>query len=125
MTHRILVVEDEPSLLEVYGIILKAAGFEVTLSANGKDALKRIKQSEFDLILLDLLMPVLDGWGFLKKANVKLNYPATKVIIFSNLSNNEQVNQALALGGDLHLIKAHTAPDQLISTIKSQLKSRS
>ncbi len=123
MSNKILIVEDELILREAYAIVLKSAGFKVVLANDGKEALSKIQKNEYNLILLDLLMPNLDGWGFLKKANIKKKWPNTKIIIFSNLSSIEKINDALNLGADFHVIKANTTPKQLISLARDQLQT--
>jgi CheY-like chemotaxis protein len=64
---KVLIVEDNPDLRRLYAIGLNQRGFEVRLAANGADALTRIEQERPDVLLLDLFMPVMDGWGVLAR----------------------------------------------------------
>jgi CheY-like chemotaxis protein len=82
---RILLVEDDAALRSAYEMILHKQGFQLTSVENGLEALNMIKQKKFDLILLDIMMPILDGVGFLKKANLHKLLPNVRLVVFSNL----------------------------------------
>ena len=116
---KILIVEDDHTLREAYELILKMNGYEVTAAPNGARAVEIVKKNFFDVILLDLLMPELDGVGFLEKSGVRKKSPKTKVIVFSNLSSSEKLKQALEIGVDMQLVKSDLSPKQLIETLES------
>lgn len=121
--HKILLVEDEKILRDAYAILLQAQdGMDVTIAVNGQEALDYCAHASFDLILLDLMMPVLDGVGFLEQANLKATSPNTKVIILSNLSSGEDLTRALHLGADRHAVKSDLGPNDIISLIGDTLK---
>ena len=84
---KILIIEDEKPLREVYSLILEKEGFEVNTAANGAIGIKKLHSFNPDLIVLDMLMPVMDGITFLKSADLKHNYPHIKTIVVSNLSD--------------------------------------
>jgi CheY-like chemotaxis protein len=111
---KILIVEDDKTLREVYVTILKLAKYDVASAANGRLALEQCKQEQYDLILLDLMMPILDGIGFLKEANLGTTAPKTKVIIFSNLSSGRPLEEAVELGITEHVLKSHLTPKSLV-----------
>ena len=117
----ILVVEDEKLLNEAYELVLKNERYNVSTAFNGEEALKKTSNKEFDLILLDLRMPKMDGVEFLKKYNPKKNHPSTKIIIFSNYDDQDEVNQAMENGATRYILKAWSSPKELIKLVKDTL----
>lgn len=120
---KILVVEDEQVLRDAYVSILLAEGFEVTYARDGAEALLSLRESKPDLILLDILMPKLDGIEFMKKSKLKQKYPKIKVITFSNLSDTERLDEITKLGSTINILKSSYTPKQLVSTVKKLLVS--
>lgn len=111
-----MVVEDEKDLRDVYGIILKHAGYDVCESTNGQEALHNIDQCAPDLILLDIFMPVMDGEQFLRKLDLS-KYPKTKVIVCSNTADQALMDNMLKLGADKVVTKATLAPSDLAELV--------
>lgn len=99
---RILIVEDDQSLSKVLGLKLINAGFEVVIADDGAHALDQLSRTKFHLILLDLLMPGIDGWTVLEK----LKGSGQKIIVTSNLSQDEDIKKAKALGALDFLVKS-------------------
>ncbi|MAF13651.1 MAG: response regulator [Parcubacteria group bacterium] len=120
---KILVVEDEGFLLNLYQARLEQAGYEVIKGSNGAEGFSLASLELPDLILLDVMMPQVDGYEMLQK--VKAN-PKTKkipVIIFSNLSQKEEVEKGLRLGAKDFIIKTSVTPTELAAKVKEYLKS--
>lgn len=118
---KILVVEDEAVIREAYTLLLEAHQYAVDSAANGHEALKFCEKNTYDVILLDLMMPGLDGVGFLEKANLKKTSPQTRVIIMSNLSFGHEVIQAKKLGANRHEVKSDLAPSEVIAVVDTEL----
>jgi DNA-binding NtrC family response regulator len=118
---RILIVEDDRDLNNAYSIILKNEGHEVVNAFDGKEALENIKSFEPDLILLDLLMPIMGGLEFLQHFDLVTKHPNTKVLIFTNMENSPEVNEAYKLGAHRCIIKSWTAPHNLSRVVKDTL----
>jgi CheY-like chemotaxis protein len=118
---KVLIVEDNESLNEVYKIILSRAGYSVKTAFNGVEALKSVKQKMPDLILLDMLMPEMGGLGFLKKFNAPKN-AKTKIIILSNLDEDQDIKEAQKYGVAQYILKASLSPAELISQVKQVLE---
>jgi len=118
---KILIVEDEKVLNQAYEIILKKAGYAVTTSFDGLEAYEQFKKDPADLILLDLRMPKLDGVGFLKKLKPKDNYPDTKIIVFSNYDDQQEVKDAIEQGADRYILKAWSSPSELLKIVREAL----
>lgn len=103
-------------------MLLKQAGYTVLLASNGREALDLIKESEPDLIFLDLRMPVMDGIEFLKTYKPETEHPKVKIIIFSNYDMQKGVDEAYELGADRYVLKAWASPKELLHIVKNTLE---
>ncbi len=120
---KILLVEDEKILRDAYTILLNASdNYQVDTATNGKEALELCQQNTYDLILLDLMMPVLDGMGFLRQATLAAKSPKTRIVIMSNLSGGKEVMEALQLGAHRHVVKSDLGPADVITIVENELK---
>lgn len=118
---RILVVEDDHDLNNAYSIILRKEGHEVLTAYDGKQALAKLKSFSPDLILLDLLMPVMGGLEFLQKYDLAKSHCNVKVLIFTNMENSPEVTEAYKLGAHRCIIKSWTAPHNLARVVDDAL----
>jgi len=118
---KVLVVEDDLRLKMTYDILLKKEGHTVERAMNGVEALEKLASFRPDLILLDLMMPVMTGIEFLAAARVRENYPDTRVIVFSNMSVPSEVDKAFALGATKYMLKSSTSPKQLAALVEQTL----
>ena len=118
---RILVVEDDRDLNNAYQIILNNEGHEVVTAFDGKQALAKIKGFSPDLILLDLLMPIMGGLEFLQHYDLVEAHPKVKVLIFTNMENSPEVTEAYKLGVHRCIIKSWTAPHNLARVVTDAL----
>ena len=120
---RILVVEDDQDLNRAYCIILRHEGHQVVEAFDGQEALEKLTDFSPDLILLDLLMPVMGGLEFLQQwSKVKKN-DRTKVLIFTNMENSPEVAEAYKLGAHRCIIKSWTAPHNLARVVSESLQT--
>lgn len=115
----VLLVEDDATLSDAFSIMLKVEGFDVQLAFNGQEALEKLKDKSVDLILLDLLMPVMDGREFLEIYDNKDQIP---IIVFSNLDAKNDVDEILKLGATRYMLKAWASPKELTSIILDTIK---
>lgn len=118
---RVLIIEDEKPLREAFAYLLKSEGFDVILAENGKIGLARLDESNPDLILLDMLMPIMDGMSFLKEAHLAKRYPKLKTIMLSNLSDAITFDDAHVYGVTASVLKADLSPAELVKTVKKVL----
>lgn len=118
--RKILLVEDEPILRETYQIILSTQPYRCDVADNGKVALEKCETQDYDLILLDLMMPTMNGVEFLENFK-KLEEMKTKIIILSNLSSGKELERTRELGVMRSLLKSDLSPSQLIATIRYEL----
>ena len=120
--RKILIVEDEQIIRESYELILSSEPYDVHSASNGSQALKLCKAHDYDLILLDLMMPIMDGISFLEHyLDSKKALP--KIIILSNISSGDELTQALKLGAEKNFVKSDLSPKQLVSIVRLELQS--
>ncbi len=117
---KVLIVEDDKDLNAAYQLILSKDGHEVQSARNGQEALQILDQDTPDLILLDLLMPVMGGLELLENYNLK-RHPKVKVLIFTNMESSPEVNRAYDLGATRCIIKSWTAPQNLSKVVNDTL----
>lgn len=120
---KILIIEDDPFLNEMYAVKLVQSGFEVETAFNGKIGVMKAKEVSPDLILLDIVLPKMDGFEVLKE--IKKDSPGLKkvpVILLTNLGQKEEVEKGIKLGADEYIIKAHFTPTTVVEKIKALLK---
>lgn len=120
---KILIIEDEKPLREAFAFLLQSEGFDVSLAENGKAGLERLAEVRPDLILLDMLMPVMNGIGFLKAAKLAAAFPSTKTLLLSNLSDPITVDEARAYGVTNSVLKADLSPAELASVVRKMITS--
>ncbi len=120
---KVVIVEDESDALSIYTDILVGAGFEVAGASNGKEALEVLEGSKYDLVLLDIIMPEMDGLETL--TNIK-KYPAKygdmKVLMLSNIGGDIAIDKAMQIGADGYMLKSETEPMDLINIVTKYLE---
>ena len=114
---KVLVVEDEPTLRDVAQRVLTLQGFQVRTASNGIDALQTLAQYVPNVILLDVLMPVMDGREFLRNLDTS-KLPETKIIITSNIADQTIIDEMLRLGAHDHLLKSAMTPNILVDLVQ-------
>ena len=115
--RKILLVEDEPVLRETYLMILSTQPYMCDYDENGKSALEKCQNNDYDLILLDIMMPEMNGVEFLENAQ-DIATITSKVIVMSNLSSGKEIDRVYELGVQKSILKSDTSPAQLIATIR-------
>ncbi len=119
---KVLVIEDDKSMQGIYKTKLQQEGYEVIQALDGEEGVKKSKTEKPDLIILDLILPKIDGFEVLKKIKANKKTSGISVIILSNLGQKEDLEKGLALGADDYLIKAmHPITDVLLK-IRKQLQ---
>ena len=118
----ILLVEDDPFLVEIYSAKFKEAGFNIDVAVDGEQCLKKIEENPPDLVLLDVVLPNVDGWEVLRKIGKSEGVKSLKVVVLSNLGQKEEVQKGLKLGAVKYLIKAHHTPSEVVAEVDKLLK---
>lgn len=125
---KILVVEDDPFLSDIYDTKLKQVGFDVDLALTGEECLRKVAENKYDLMVLDIVLPQVDGWEILsriKEMRRQQNNPNVddlKIIILSNLGQKEEIKKGLDLGANSFMIKAHFTPSEVAQEINKALE---
>ncbi|AFE10392.1 response regulator [Corallococcus sp. CA054B] len=114
----VLVVDDDPDILEALSEILEAEGFEIRRARNGKEALERLEPDPPHLILLDLMMPVMDGWEFAQRMRQKPDFAGIPIIVLS--ADRNVGSKAKDIGAMGHLAKPFELND-LLSMVRQSL----
>ena len=118
------MVEDERDLAEIYSLQMKMSGIDVVVAINGTEALDNMRKQNFDLVLLDLLMPDVDGFEVLKQIKTDSKLKKFKVYAWSNLTQKKQIDLANKCGADGFLIKSEYTPSSLVVKVNELLKSK-
>ena len=120
---KILIVEDNAALRDIYKISFQQSGLETHFLSNGMEAIENISNIKPDLILLDLIMPEIDGFEFLKllKNNMELN---PIIIVNSNLSDDADIKRAYSAGANYYIRKSDYTGLELVEKIKSILEGK-
>ena len=120
---KILLVEDDKDTNEIYRLVLTKQGYNVTSAEDGEKGLSLAKEGGWDLILLDIMMPKIDGLTLLTE--LKKNPPKTSngpIIILTNLSHDKVTKDAIELGAKDCVVKSDITPGQLVEKIKKWLE---
>ncbi len=121
---KILIIDDEPSILEVYSTVLTQAGYKVFTAVNGKKGLEMIGNVMPDLVLLDVVMPVEDGFDVLKEVKNDPILARIPVILLTNLANKEDKDEGYKLGANDYLVKVQYSPKRLVEKVKKILAAK-
>lgn len=119
--QKVLIAEDEKALNKAYEMILTRAGYKIKSAYDGEEALKIAATFKPDLILLDLRMPKMTGIGFLEHYHEQAGHEGVKIIIFSNLDMQKEIDRAFELGATKYMLKAWASPDELQKMVAKEL----
>ena len=120
-SYNVLIVEDDPTLSDLFKFKFKNSGFNVHVAHNGEDGLKKAKKKLPDIILLDIIMPGLDGFKVLEELKKDDSTKSIKVYILSNLGQQEEIDKGLRLGADRYIVKAELNPDEAVEMVTEAL----
>jgi DNA-binding response OmpR family regulator len=118
----ILIIEDDVFLSELMAKKLEDTGFEVVKAIDGKEGLEKVVTVKPSLILLDLILPGIDGFEVLKKIKDDPKSSDIPVIVLSNLGQREDIERGFDLGAQDYLVKAQFTPDEIIDRVRKPLK---
>jgi len=118
----ILLVEDDPFLIDIYSTKLKEVGFNVGIAEDGEEAIRKIKEELPDLVLLDIVLPTVNGWEILRTIKKDESLEKLKVVILSNLGEKKEVEKGIKAGAAKYLVKAHYTPSEVVREIKEMLE---
>ena len=121
---KILIIEDDSFLSEMYSTKLIREGFETEIAINGKQGLDKIKSIKPDLVLLDIVLPKMDGFEILESVKKDSKLKNIPIVLLTNLGQKNEIEKGLLLGADEYIIKAHFTPTAVVTKIKEILKSK-
>ena len=119
---QILVVDDEHGIRTLLSEVLNIAGFQVTMAADGLDALNQIRKNKFDLVLLDVNLPKVDGFAILEK--IRASAPTQPIIMISARTEKDDVTHGLRLGADDYIRKPFSV-EELVLRVENRLRRTS
>ncbi|MCX6783584.1 MAG: response regulator [candidate division WWE3 bacterium] len=121
MTQTVLLVEDEGDIREVYAEILRDGGYTVVEAVDGEEALLKSSLVNWDIMLLDIMLPKVDGLEVLKRIRSDAKDSHKPVILLTNLGRESIIKEGFELGANGYLIKSELTPDQVVAEVKGFL----
>lgn len=118
---KILLVEDEDFIRELYSRQLMKAGFQVQTAPDGQTGLNILKAEQFDLLLLDIMLPGMNGLQVLREFKTQNPNSPMITILLTNLGQEAVIKEGFELGAQAYLIKASYTPDQVVNEVKNAL----
>ncbi|MBP8017121.1 response regulator [Candidatus Gracilibacteria bacterium] len=115
---KILIVEDDKDISTMYKIKFQKEGFNVKVVENGLDAVTEVTEFKPHVILLDIMMPSMDGFETLRVIRELAPSLHTKIIMLSNLNSKEDIEKSMRLGANAYLLKASTTPKEVVDKVK-------
>ena len=113
MSKRILVGDDEPNIVAALEFVLQRAGYEVETARNGEEVLRRIEHAAPDLVVLDVMMPVLSGYDVCRRIRSRPEWSRVKVVMLSARGREAESRRGLDAGADLYVVKPFSNKDLL------------
>ena len=105
MPNKILIVDDEPSIIVPVQFLMEQNGYDVMVAFSGEEAMEIIAEKKVDLILLDIMLPVIDGFEVCQRVRENLQWNKIKIILLTALGSDANVEKGLALGADAYITK--------------------
>lgn len=122
--HRVLIIEDEDIFIQMFGDKLKQEGFEVVAAKNGRWGLKEAEKGGYSCILLDMMMPAMNGYEAIRELRASENTKNVPIIILSNSALDSEVKKALDLGADAYHVKTQVTPGEVVEEVEEFIKKR-
>lgn len=120
MAKRVLVVDDEPNIVMSLEFLMKRSGFEVDVARNGHEALAALEGTPPDLLLLDVMMPELDGYAVCERIRARPEWNGTKVVMLTARGRDSERERGLSLGADAYVTKPFSTRE-LVEKVKQML----
>jgi len=121
---KVLIIEDDSFLQGLEAGKLKKEGYEVITASSGTEAMKKINEPGIDIILLDLILPDIDGFEILQKIKVTETLKNVPVIVFSNLSEEKDIKRSKELGATDFMVKSNFTLEELIEHVNKKLTAK-
>ena len=123
MTKEILIVDDEPDVVVPIQFLMEQQGYSVMAAYRGEDALDLIYHYKPDLVLLDIMLPGIDGWEVCEIIRLNQNYRDIKIVFLTAKGRDEDIAKGLALGADAYITKPFSN-DVLVATVNKLFENK-
>lgn len=124
MKYQVLLVEDSKAIQQMYRNKLMMEQFAVVTADNGMEAIKALSLSKPDIILLDLMMPIMDGYKVLQVVKTDQKFKDVPVLVFSAKGQSDEIEKALSLGAAGYIVKSVTKPNEVVEKIRAALSQK-
>ena len=115
----IMIIDDDPFILDMYVLKLKEQGFAVDTASDGRTGLEKIREQKPDVVLLDVVMPSMDGFEVLTEIKKDFPEPPPHVVFLTNFGQKEDIERGMELGAEDYIIKAHFTPSEVAEKVTS------
>ncbi len=122
--QKILIIDDDPFILDMYVLKFKEEGFEIDVAHNGKEGVEKVRSFLPDVVLLDVVMPAMDGFDVMTQLKKERETRTFHVIFLTNFGQKEDVERGLKLGADEYIIKAHFTPSEVVQKVHQILNQK-
>lgn len=122
MSKKILIVDDEPSIIVPVQFLMEQNGYDVLVAFSGEEAMEIIAEKEVDLILLDIMLPVIDGFEVCQRVRENPQWNKIKIILLTALGSDANVEKGIALGADAYITKPFSNVD-IVEKVKELLEN--
>lgn len=122
MNAKILIVDDDQFILDMYTLKFKNEGYEVETATEGTEAIRKAKEFVPQVILLDIVLPHMDGFEILRELKKESSLAEAKVLMLSNVGEKKDIEKGLELGANDYIVKAHFTPTEVVQKVESVLK---
>ena len=119
---KVLVIEDDQRINKVYMVKLLAEGIRVATAIDGEEGLRKVYSELPDLIILDLMLPKKSGFEILKEIKADSRVKQIPVLILSNLAQEKEIDEGIALGADGYIVKSNVSIQQVVEKIKETIE---
>lgn len=119
---KVLIIEDDSYISDMYRIKLESENFEVVVAEDGVAGIKQLEKYRPDVILLDVVMPKVDGFSVLKSIKSTDEIKNIPVVMLTNLGQKDNVERGFELGASGYIIKAHFTPSEVVKKVKEILE---
>lgn len=121
---KVLIVDDDEFLLEMYALKFKEVGFKVEIAETGREAVDKASEFAPDIILLDIVLPEMDGFEVLQEIRHNKKVPNSFIVMLTNLGQKDDTERSIRLGADDYIVKAHFTPSEVVEKVITLLAKR-
>ena len=120
---KILIIDDDPFILDMYVMKFSDSGFIIETASDGQAGIDKLSAFTPDIVLLDVIMPKMDGFQVIQKLNEVRKERPFKILFLTNFGQKEDVERGMALGADGYIIKANFTPTEVVDKVKEMIEA--